>query len=71
MLTLLEPLMATAPWAAAVLIALPVLGAAVLLIAIVIMFVTAMRRVPEGQRVEAIKAMAELARELRPGRRKV
>ena len=71
MLTLLEPLMATAPWAAAVLIALPVIGGTVLLIGIVVMFVTAMRRVPEGQRVEAIKAMADLACALRPGRRKV
>jgi hypothetical protein len=41
-----------------------------LLAAIVIMFVCAMLLVEKSKRVEAIKAMAELAKAIRPGKPK-
>ena len=58
----LEPLAANGPWAAALTICAP-------LAAIVIMFVCAMALVEKPKRVEAIKAMAELVRALRSGRK--
>ena len=62
-LTFLDPLAANGPWALALSICAP-------LAAIVIMFVVALILVPKDKRVEAIKAMAELVRALRPGRSK-
>jgi hypothetical protein len=62
-LTFLEPLMANGPWAA-------VLIVCAFLTAFVIMFVCAMLLVERSRRVDAIKAMAELAKALRPGRTK-
>ena len=62
-LTFLEPLMANAPWAAVLIVcAIPV--------AIVVMFVVALFRAPRENCVEAIKAMAELAKALRPGKQR-
>jgi hypothetical protein len=55
--------MANGPWAAVLVIcALPA--------AIVIMFVAAILRAPRDKCVEAIKAMAELVKALRPGKQK-
>jgi hypothetical protein len=62
-LSFLEPLAANGPWAAVLVVCAPIA-------AIVIMFVCAMILVPKDRRVEAIRAMAELARELKPGRSK-
>jgi hypothetical protein len=62
-LTFLEPLMANGPWAAVLVICTP-------MAAIVIMFVCAMRLVEKSKRVEAIKAMAELAKAIRSGKSK-
>lgn len=62
MLAFLEPLMANGPWAAVLVIVAP-------MAAIVIMFVVAMFLVPKGGRVDAIKAMADLVRALRPAKR--
>jgi hypothetical protein len=59
-LNFLEPLMANGPWAAVLVICAP-------MAAIVIMFVCAMVLVPKNMRVEAINAMAELVRAIRPG----
>lgn len=59
-LTFLEPLMAGGPWVAVLVVCAP-------LVAIVIMFVCALILVPRRRRVEAIRAMAELIRALRPG----
>jgi hypothetical protein len=62
-LSFLDPLMANGPWAAVLVVCAPTL-------AIVIMFVCAMVLVPRDRRVEAIKAMAELVKALKPGKRK-
>jgi hypothetical protein len=58
-LTFLEPLMVNGPWAAVLVVCAP-------LVAIVIMFVSALILVPRGSRVDAIHAMAELVKALRP-----
>jgi hypothetical protein len=57
-----EPLLASGPWACVLVVCAPIA-------AIVIMFVCAMFAVPKGERVEAIKAMAELVRALKPSKR--
>jgi hypothetical protein len=62
-LTFLEPLLAGGPWAAVLVICAP-------MAAIVIMFVFAMVLVEKSERVDAIQAMAELVKALRPGTRK-
>lgn len=62
-LTFLEPLMANGPWAAVFVICAPIA-------AIVIMFLWALLLVPKDKRVEAIKAMAELAKAVKPGKSK-
>jgi hypothetical protein len=61
MLPNLEPLMANGPWAAVLVICAPMAG-------IVIMFVAAMLLVERPKRVEAIKAMAELVKAIRPSK---
>ncbi|MET8149392.1 hypothetical protein ACIBSW_34565 [Actinoplanes sp. NPDC049668] len=58
----LEPLMANGPWAAVLVICMP-------MFAIMVMFVCAMLLVEKPKRVEAIKAMAELVQALKPGKR--
>lgn len=62
-LTVLEPLMANAPWAVVLIIC-------VIPVAIVVMFVVALFRAPRENCVEAIKAMADLVKALRPGKQK-
>jgi hypothetical protein len=59
----ISPLMANGPWAFVLVVCAPI-GA------LVIMFVCAMLLVEKPKRVEAIKAMAELARAIRPGKDK-
>ncbi|MEU8242359.1 hypothetical protein AB0C07_29265 [Actinoplanes missouriensis] len=61
-LAILEPLLTGGPWAFALVVCAP-------MIAIVVMFVFAILRVPRDESVEAIRAMADLIRALRPGRR--
>jgi len=56
----LEPLLTGGPWAVVLVICAP-------MVAIVIMFVCALALVPRRRRVDAIRAMAELVRALRPG----
>jgi hypothetical protein len=53
----LDPLLATGPWAAVLVICAP-------LAAIMVMFVCALVLVPRNRRVEAIRAMAKLVRAL-------
>ncbi|MCG5464848.1 hypothetical protein MED01_003105 [Micromonospora sp. MED01] len=61
-LTFLEPLMANGPWAAVLVTCTP-------MAAIMIMFICALLLVEKSKRVEAIKAMAELVKALRPGKK--
>ncbi|MFC0532755.1 hypothetical protein [Phytohabitans kaempferiae] len=60
-LNVIEPLLANGPWALA-------LGLVVPVVALVVMFLWALRGVPAETRPEVIRAMAELVRALR-GRR--
>lgn len=57
----LEPLLATGPWAFVLVVTVPI-------IAIVVMFLFAIRNVPAGKRAEVIRAMAELVRALWRGK---
>lgn len=58
----IEPLLNHGPWALVLVVCGPVA-------AIVIMFVFAMLLVPKDKRVDAIKAMAELVRAIKSGKR--
>jgi hypothetical protein len=61
--TFLEPLLANGPWAAVLVICAPTA-------AIIVMFLWALLLVPKDERIEAIRAMAELARAIRPDKTK-
>ena len=63
-LSTIEPLLTNGPWALVLVVCTPI-------VAIVIMFVFALCLVEKSRRVEAIKAMADLVRALRPGRKRV
>lgn len=62
--SILEPLMTNGPWAVVLVVCAP-------MAAIMIMFVFALCLVNKAERVEAIKAMADLVRALRPGKSKI
>jgi hypothetical protein len=59
----LQPLLANAPWAAVLIICAPIL-------AIVVMVAICVWSVPKPDRVEAIKAAAEVVRAMKPGKPK-
>jgi hypothetical protein len=60
-LSCLEELLATGPWAFALVVCAPTAG-------IVIMFVVAVLLVPKSDRVKAIEAMADVVRAIKPGK---